>query len=118
VGLLQPLEMSSVVWEDAAMDFIEGLPRVNGKSVVLTVVDRFSMYVHFLTLGHPYTATTIARCFFNNIVRLHGTPSTIIVSDRVIRSSLAISSVSCFIWLGGRAVRGDRQDYRHVPPLR
>jgi hypothetical protein len=116
VGLLQPLELSSAIWEDVAMDFIERLPRVNGKSVILTVVDRFSMHVHFLTLGHPYTATTVARCFFNNIVRLHRTSSTI-VSDRVIQSSPAISNASCFIWLGGRAVEGDGQDYRHVPPL-
>jgi hypothetical protein len=48
--------------------------------VILTVMDQFSKYVHFLTLNHPYTATTAARCFFDNIVRLHGSPSSI-VSD-------------------------------------
>jgi hypothetical protein len=32
-------------------------------------------------LGHPYTATAVARVFFDNIVKLHGIPSTI-VSDR------------------------------------
>jgi hypothetical protein len=50
------------------MDFVEGLPRVNGKSVILTVVDRFSKYAHFITLAHPYTATSVARGFFNGIV--------------------------------------------------
>ena len=63
------------------MDFIEGLPKVGGKSVVLTVVDRFSKYVHFIALGHPYTATSVARAFFDGIVRLHGFPSSI-NSDR------------------------------------
>ncbi|XP_066342159.1 uncharacterized protein [Miscanthus floridulus] len=38
-GLLQPLEVTSQVWSDIALDFIKGLPRVHGKSVILTVVD-------------------------------------------------------------------------------
>jgi hypothetical protein len=56
VGLLQPLEVPSTVWSHVSMDFIEGFPRVNGKSVILTVVDRFSTYAHFVPMDHPYTA--------------------------------------------------------------
>jgi hypothetical protein len=63
------------------MDFIEGFPKVSGKSVVVTVVDRLSKYAHFIALGHPYTATTIAVAFYEQIVRLHGIPASI-VSDR------------------------------------
>jgi hypothetical protein len=80
-GLLQPLDVPSQVWADIAMDFVEGLPKVNGKSVILTVVDRFSKYAHFIALGHPYTPTYVARAFFTDIVRLHGMPTSI-VSDR------------------------------------
>jgi len=80
-GLLQPLEVPSQVWSDISMDFVEGLPRVHGKSVILTVVDRFSKQAHFFPLSHPYTAATVARAFFEGIVRLHGFPASI-VSDR------------------------------------
>jgi hypothetical protein len=30
------------------------------ESVILTVIDRFSKAAHFLPLGHPYTATSVA----------------------------------------------------------
>ena len=81
VGLLQPLPVPSHVWADISIDFIEALPKVHGKSVLLTVVDRFSKYAHFIPLGHPYTASSVARAFFQEIVRLHGFPE-FIVSDR------------------------------------
>jgi len=63
------------------MDFIKALPKVGGKSVILTVVDHFSKYAHFIPLGHPYTAESVARVFFAEIVRLHSIPTSI-VSDR------------------------------------
>ena len=63
------------------MDFIEAFPKVGGKSVVLPIVDRFSKYAHFIPLGHPYSVASIARAFFDSIVRLHGFPCSI-VSDR------------------------------------
>jgi hypothetical protein len=63
------------------MDFIEGFPKVGGKSVILTVVDIFLKFAHFIRLSHPYSAVTVAKAFFDNIVRLHGMPCSI-VSDR------------------------------------
>jgi hypothetical protein len=63
------------------MDFVEEFPKVGGKSVVLTVVDRLSKYAHFITLGHPYLATSVAKAFFDQIVCLHGLPTSI-VSNR------------------------------------
>jgi hypothetical protein len=80
-GLLQHLEVPSQVWADISMDFIEGLPKVGGKSVILTVVERFSKYAHFIPLGHLYTAASVTRAFFDGIIRLHGFPTSI-VSDR------------------------------------
>jgi hypothetical protein len=43
-----------------ALDFVEALPRVRGKSVILTVVDRLSKYCHFIPLAHPYSAESVA----------------------------------------------------------
>jgi hypothetical protein len=54
---------------------------VDGKSIILTPVDHFSKYAHFIALCHPYTTACVARAFFDGNFRLHGFPSSI-VSDR------------------------------------
>ena len=60
---------------------MEALPRVGGKFVILTVVDPFRKYCHFIPLAHLYLAESVAQAFFTNIVRLHGVPQ-LLVSDR------------------------------------
>lgn len=62
------------------MDFIEGLPPSQGHEVIMVVVDRLSKYAHFLPLAHPYTTSSVAQIFLNNIFKLHGL-SLSIVSD-------------------------------------
>lgn len=48
VGLLLPLPVPQGVWTDIALNFVEALPYIRGKSVILTVVDMFSKYCHFI----------------------------------------------------------------------
>ena len=49
--------------------------------MILVVVDHLSKYSHFCALSHPYTASSVAQIFLDQIFRLHGLPSSI-VSDR------------------------------------
>lgn len=81
LGLLQPLPIPEGVWRDLSMDFIEGLPKSQGYSVILVVVDKLTKFAHFLPVKHPYTAASIAELFMDNVVKLHGLPNSI-VTDR------------------------------------
>jgi len=62
------------------MDFIEEIPKVGSKSVVLTIVDRFSKYLHFIALDHPYMAISVASTLLEGIVRLHGFSTSIVTN--------------------------------------
>lgn len=63
------------------MDFIEGLPKSKGYSVIMVVVDRLTKFTHIIPVKHPYNALQIAKLFMDNIVILHGLPKSI-VTDR------------------------------------
>jgi hypothetical protein len=80
-GLLQPLSIPSQHWEEVSMDFITGLPKSEGKSVIMVIVDRLTKYAHFCVLSHPFKASTVSTAFMETVQKLHGSPK-IIVSDR------------------------------------
>jgi hypothetical protein len=87
-GLLSPLPIPNSAWQDVSMAFIDGLPKCEGYSVILVVVDRFTKYGNLFPLKRPYSAQSVAQVFFNNIVKLHGLPKTIVSDqDKVFTSS-------------------------------
>ncbi|KAL4383207.1 hypothetical protein GQ457_15G011330 [Hibiscus cannabinus] len=80
-GLLQPLPIPEQVFEDVSLDFINGLPRSNGKEDIMVVVDRLTKYGHFFSLLRQYDSLGVARVMIQGVVKLHGIPRTM-VSDR------------------------------------
>jgi hypothetical protein len=78
-----------MAWQLITMDFIEALPRSEGKDTILVVVDKLTKYAHFIPLSHPFTAKTIVQIFIDNVFKLHGLPLAIITDrDRVFTSQL------------------------------
>jgi hypothetical protein len=63
------------------MDFITGLPKVQGKDGIFVVVDRLTKFAHFFSISMEYSSTWIAYLLFKEIFKLHGLPR-IIVSDK------------------------------------
>ncbi|KAJ0661910.1 putative nucleotidyltransferase, Ribonuclease H [Helianthus annuus] len=81
-GLLQQLEIPVWKWDDITMDLVTGLPKTLKKNdAIWVVVDRLTKSAHFLPIQEKYSASRLAEIFQKEIVRLHGTPVSI-VSDR------------------------------------
>ena len=62
------------------MDFITGLPKSEGKSVIMVAVDRLTKCAHFCALYHPFKANIVATSFMEKNQKIHGNPK-IMVSD-------------------------------------
>ncbi|KAD5961899.1 hypothetical protein E3N88_13372 [Mikania micrantha] len=81
-GLLQPLDIPLWKWDDISMDFVTGLPKTFRKNdAIWVIVDRLSKSAHFLPIQQGHSVSKLSEIFTQEIVRLHGTPVSII-SDR------------------------------------
>ncbi|GAB2290451.1 hypothetical protein Dimus_038102 [Dionaea muscipula] len=81
-GKLQPLPIPEWKWEHITMDFVTGLPTTrNGHDAVWVIVDRLTKSAYFLPVKVTFSLERLARLYMREIIRLHGTPVSI-VSDR------------------------------------
>ena len=78
-GLLLPLPVPAEAWQMVSMDFIDGLPTSGHANCIMVVVDKLSKFTHFIPLHHPYTAQRVAQAFLDNIFKIHGLPTHIIL---------------------------------------
>lgn len=62
------------------MDFIMGLPKLEGRDVIFVVMDRLTKYAHFFGIQNAYIASQVVEVIMKKIHRLHGFLK-IIVSD-------------------------------------
>jgi hypothetical protein len=88
-GLLQPLPMAEGVRNELSTDFIEGLPKNDGYSVILVMMERLTKYARFFPLKHSYSALFVARILYDGVMKLHGMPESIVSNrDKVFTSTV------------------------------
>ena len=64
------------------MDFVSGLPlNPSKKDSIRVIVDRLTKSAHFIPIHMTYKMEKLAELYIQEVVRLHGIPSSI-VSDR------------------------------------
>ena len=80
-GLLQPLPVPDGRLTDVTMDFVTGLPPVEGKDAVLVVVDRCTKMAHYIATTTTASAFDTALLYMQHVFKHHGLPLRV-VSDR------------------------------------
>src|SRR5438045_3552669 len=77
-GLLQPLPIPVWKWDEISMDFIVGLPRTQRENdSIWVIVDRLTKVAHFIPVKTIYRKDKYAQLYVDQILRLHGVPSSI-----------------------------------------
>ncbi|KAI4890785.1 hypothetical protein NFI96_028572, partial [Prochilodus magdalenae] len=76
-GKLQPLPVPNRPWSHIAVDFVTDLPKSQGMTVILVVIDRFSKGVRFVPFAQLPTAFQTAECLFHHVFCFFGVPEDI-----------------------------------------
>ncbi len=81
-GKLQPLPISTKVWDVFSMDFITWLPESvaygGTYDAIFVVVDKLSKMYHYIPSRSVMTAEECTEVITQEVIRLHGVPSAVI----------------------------------------
>jgi hypothetical protein len=67
------LQVPEWKWEEIAMDFVMGLPRIqSGYDSIRVIVDRLIKVAHFIPIKTTYFEPQLAELYMSRIVSLHG----------------------------------------------
>jgi len=77
------------------MNFIEGMPILKVKNIIIVIANRLTKYAHFIAISHPCTALDIAQMFMDQFYILHRQPTIIVTDEDKIFTSLKSYS-SCW----------------------
>jgi hypothetical protein len=80
-GLLKPLQLPTRSCDSISIDFITGLPEMEGCNALWVIVDRLMKISHFIACKDMMTLKDLTEGFMFHMVRAHGLPNSII-SDR------------------------------------
>lgn len=80
-SLLQPFPIIKGTWKDIIMNFIEGLPKLEDKDIILVMADKFIKYWHLIVLSHLFTAQDVVKMFMDHLYRFHRLPTTIMTNQ-------------------------------------
>lgn len=80
-GLLHSMPIPNRPWQSIGMDFVGPFPESEGFNYLLVAICRLSGMIRLLRCRTTSTASDIAALYLNEIIRLFGTPESI-VSDR------------------------------------
>ncbi len=78
---LKPNETPERRWGTISMDFIMPLPKSEGNTGILVVVDRLTKMAHFIAIKKTIDSIETAQTLMKQVFKLHGLPDKII-SDR------------------------------------
>ena len=63
-GLLHPFLIPNKKWESMSMDFITGLPMVQGKDCIYVVVEQLTKFAHLFDVTSTISVSQIVELFF------------------------------------------------------
>ena len=77
---LQPNAIPEQPWEHITIDFITGLPILQGHNAIMVVIDRFTKYVTAVPTTGEISSFGTAKLFRDNMWKQFGIPRKVITN--------------------------------------